>query len=212
LIIINPYADERYQYVPSNFPLVFVGAHARDQAICSVALDDEKTAYEATRHLLSLGHKKIATVTGPMEEDCSRDRTNGYMAALREAGVEVDVSLIIEGDWSATSGQDTLLALASEGRLPSAIFAQNDRMALGILRAARDMGLRVPEQLAVIGVDDMPLASYFDPPLTTMKQDMPQIGREAAKMLLAAIEGETNGCHQMKLSAQLIARQSTLRV
>jgi DNA-binding LacI/PurR family transcriptional regulator len=150
-------------------------------------------------------------ITGPMEEDCSRDRSDGYMRALLEAGLPVDLSLIIEGDWSATSGQDALLLLAEQGRLPDAIFAQNDRMALGVLHTARDMGLRIPEQLAVIGVDDMPLASYFDPPLTTMHQDMPRIGYEATRMLVRAINKSIEGCTPLKLSAQLITRQSTLR-
>jgi LacI family repressor for deo operon, udp, cdd, tsx, nupC, and nupG len=211
LIVINPYVDDRYQAVPDNFPVVFVGACSRDKSICSVSLDDEKAAYEATRHLITQGHKQIAMITGPMEEDCSRDRSDGYMRALREANLPVDLSLIIEGDWSATSGQDALLSLAEQGRLPGAIFAQNDRMALGVLHAARDLGLNVPEQLAVIGVDDMPLASYFDPPLTTMHQDMPRIGREATRMLVGAIDKSLDTCTQLKLSAQIITRQSTLR-
>jgi DNA-binding LacI/PurR family transcriptional regulator len=210
LIVINPYIDERYEAVPDNFPVVFVGARARDKSFCSVSLDDEKAAYDATQHLISLGHRKIAMVTGPMEEDCCLDRSNGYMRALEEAGIPVDLGMIIEGDWSATSGQDALLALAEQGRLPSAIFAQNDRMALGVLHTARDMELRVPEQLAVIGVDDMPLSSYFDPPLTTMHQDMPRIGQEATRMLVKAIDQSIDQCTQMKLPAQLIMRQSTL--
>lgn len=210
LIIINPYVDERYQSVPENFPVVFVGARARDKSFCSVSLDDEKAAYDATRHLLELGHRKIAMVTGPMAEDCCTDRSNGYTRALEAAGLPVDWGLIIEGDWSATSGQDALLALAEEGNLPSAIFAQNDRMALGVLHTARDMGLKIPEQLAVIGVDDMPLSSYFDPPLTTMHQDMPRIGQEATRMLVKSIDKSIEPCTQMKLPAQLIVRQSTL--
>lgn len=210
LIVINPYIDDRYQMIPANFPVVFVGAQAREKSICSVSLDDEKAAYDATRHLLSLGHRSIAMVTGPMEEDCSRDRSNGYLRALQEAGLPPDLGMIIEGDWSATSGQDALLSMAEQGRLPSAIFAQNDRMALGILHSARDMGLQIPQQLAVIGVDDMPLASYFDPPLTTMHQDMPRIGQEATRVLLKVIDKSSEQCTQMKFSAQLIIRQSTL--
>ncbi|MEI7847038.1 MAG: LacI family DNA-binding transcriptional regulator [Chloroflexota bacterium] len=210
LIVINPYSDERYKSVPENFPVVFVGASSRDKSICSVSLDDEKAAYDATQHLISSGYSKIAMITGPMEEDCSRDRSDGYMRALLEAGLSVDLTLIIEGDWSATSGQDALLSLAEQGRLPDAIFAQNDRMALGVLHTARDIGLSIPDELAVIGVDDMPLASYFDPPLTTMHQDMPRIGCEATRMLVRAIDKSIEGCTPLKLSAQLITRQSTL--
>ncbi len=210
LIVINPYADERFEYIPQNFPLVFVGARSHDSNICSVSLDDEKVAYEATRHLLSLGHTSIALVTGPMEEDCSQDRAEGYARALREAGLPVDQSMIVEGDWSATSGQDALLSFAEQGRVPTAIFAQNDRMAMGVMHAARDMGINVPIQLAVIGVDDMPLASYFDPPLTTMRQDMPQIGQKATRMLMDILQKKNNAPRQLKLPAQLIVRQSTL--
>ena len=209
LIVINPYIDNRYLSVPENFPVVFVGAKSHDKFISSVSLDDEKAAYDATKHLISLGHRQIGLVTGPMKEDCSRDRAAGYVRALDEAGIPVDLKMTIEGDWSATSGQDALLSLAGKGTLPTAIFAQNDRMALGVLHTARDMGLRVPEQLAVIGVDDMPLSSYFDPPLTTMHQDMPRIGLEATRMLLKVIDRSIEECTQMKLSAQLIIRQST---
>jgi len=210
LIVINPYVDERHLAVPENFPVVFVGAKSHNKSICSVSLDDERAAYDATRHLISLGHRQIAMVTGPMEEDCSRDRSSGYLRALDEAGLPTDLSLIIEGDWSATSGQDTLLSLAEQGRLPTAIFAQNDRMALGVLHSARDMGLQIPQQLAVIGVDDMPLSSYFDPPLTTMHQDMPRIGQEATRVLLKVVDKSIVKCTQMKFTAQLIIRQSTL--
>ncbi len=209
LIVINPYIDDRYKSVPEDFPMVFVGAHSRDLAVCSVSLDDEKVAYDATMHLINLGHKQIAMITGPMLEDCSCDRSDGFMRALEEAGLPVDLSMIIEGNWTATSGQDALLSLAEQGRMPSAIFAQNDRMALGVLHSARDIGLNIPEQLAVIGVDDMPLASYFDPPLTTMHQDMPRIGCEASRMLVGAINKTADPCTQLKLSAQLIVRQST---
>lgn len=209
LIVINPYSDERFEYIPRDFPLVFVGASAHEKNVCSVSLDDEKVAYEATRHLISLGHTKIALVTGPMEEDCSRDRTQGYRRALQESGIAFDESMVIEGDWSATSGQDALLSFVGQGRVPTAVFAQNDRMAMGVLRAARDVNIKVPSQLAVIGVDDMPLSSYFDPPLTTMRQDMPRIGQEATRMLLDIIQKKDTVLRDLKLPAQLVVRRST---
>ncbi|HQX01622.1 MAG TPA: LacI family DNA-binding transcriptional regulator [Anaerolineales bacterium] len=209
LIVINPYADERFQYIPKDFPLVFVGASAHEKNICSVSLDDEKVAYEATRHLITLGHTKIALVTGPMEEDCSQDRTEGYRRALQEAGIAFDKTMVVEGDWSASSGQSALLSFVEQGRVPSAVFAQNDRMAMGVLRAARDINLKVPSQLAVIGVDDMPLSSYFDPPLTTMRQDMPRIGQEATRMLLDIIKKKSTAMRDLKLPAELVIRWST---
>jgi DNA-binding LacI/PurR family transcriptional regulator len=148
-------------------------------------------------------------VTGPMEEDCSQDRTEGYQRALKEAGIPFEETMVIEGDWSATSGQSALQAFVEEGRVPTAVFAQNDRMAMGVLRAARDANLKIPSQLAVIGVDDMPLSSYFDPPLTTMRQDMPLIGQNATRMLLDIIQNKNLTIREVKLPAQLVVRQST---
>ncbi len=211
LLVINPYADERHQLIPPDFPLVFVGAHSRGGPIPSVSLDDEGAAYAATRHLLERGHRRIALITGPMVEDCSVDRRAGFTKAMETAGIPVDENLVYEGDWSASSGREALLKMSQQNRLPEAVFAQNDRMALGVLRAARELGLRIPEELAVIGVDDMPLASYFDPPLTTMRQDMPHIGREAARVLLQRIQNPRAALLQVKLPAELVVRQSTCK-
>lgn len=209
LLIINPYADERFQQIPQNFPQVFVGAHSRGEAIPSVCLDDADAARTATRHLLDCGHRRIALVTGPMAEDCCVDRCTGYIRALEEAGLTFDPSLVYEGDWSATTGHEALMSFSQSGNMPDAVFAQNDRMALGVLRAARDLGVHIPDQLAVIGVDDMPLASHFDPPLTTMRQDMPRIGREAVQLLLENITDDKTPLQNIKLAAELVIRQST---
>jgi LacI family transcriptional regulator len=211
LIVINPYADERYQLLPKDFPVVFVGARSHDEKVCSISLDDEKVAYEATQHLISLGHKRVALVTGPMEEDCSQDRLEGYRRALQEAGIAFDQTLIFEGDWSASSGSDALVDFVQKGNMPTAVFAQNDRMAMGVMRAARDANLKVPDQISVIGVDDMPLSSYFDPPLTTMRQDMPLIGQEAIRKLIDIIQNKTVDQTVLKLPAQLVVRQSTVK-
>ena len=128
---------------------------------------------------------------------------------MKEAVIPFDDSKIVEGNWSANSGQDALLSFVEQGRVPTAVFAQNDRMAMGVLRAARDVNIKVPTQLAVIGVDDMPLSSYFVPPLTTMRQDMPRIGQEATRMLLDIIQKKNTDQRGVKLSAELVVRQST---
>jgi DNA-binding LacI/PurR family transcriptional regulator len=211
LIVINPYADDRFNYVPKDFPMVFVGARSHDENICSASLDDEIVAYQATKHLISLGHRNIALVTGPMMEDCSQDRMNGFRRALYEAKIEYKPAFVYEGDWSASSGQQALLKFSNQDQMPSAVFAQNDRMAMGIIRAAQDIQLNVPEQLAVIGVDDMPLSSYFNPPLTTMRQDMPRIGQEATRMLFDILQGKKLEVRELKLPAQLVVRESTVK-
>jgi DNA-binding LacI/PurR family transcriptional regulator len=210
LLVINPYADERHNLIPSDVPTVFVAARPREgDTISSVALDDFNVALEACQHLIELGHRRIAMVTGPMEEDCSQDRCSGYERALKDKGINLDPNLIITGDWSATSGNQALKKLFNLSSPPTAIFAQNDRMAIGVLCSAREIGIIVPDELSVIGIDDMPLSSYFDPPLTTMKQDLQSIGREAAHLLIAAVEKKEVSPKQLLLKASLIHRQST---
>lgn len=210
IIVINPYADGRYMHLPADFPTVFAGARPRENATNSVSLDDVTAARTATRHLLELGHRRIGVITGPLAEDCSQDRCQGYEEALREIGLDSDPALTIAGDWSVRSGYDALMQFAQMGSLPTAIFAQNDLMGAGVLRAARDLGLQVPQQLSVIGVDDIPLAAYFAPPLTTLRQDFAAIGREAGFFLIDAIQKEAQAPRQMRLPAQLIQRQSTM--
>ncbi|MCL4868863.1 MAG: LacI family transcriptional regulator [Anaerolineae bacterium] len=209
LMVINPYADGRHELLPTDFPLVFAGARPREDAANSVALDDVAVGRGATQHLLTLGHRRIGMVTGPMAEDCSQDRAQGFEEMMRAAGLVPDPALIIEGDWLAPSGYDAFMQFAAAGELPTAIFVQNDQMALGLLRAAREHGLHLPEHLSVIGVDDIPLVSYFDPPLTTIRQDFEQIGREATRLLIQAIERPHSPRQHRQLPAQLIKRRST---
>jgi DNA-binding LacI/PurR family transcriptional regulator len=209
MVVINPYADERHTKLPQGFPVVLVGARPREGAYSSVALDDAAVGYEATRHLLELGHDNIAMITGPIREDATQDRYQGYERALSAAGIEPAPDRIIEGDWSAQSGHDALMQLATADNLPSAIFSQNDLMAAGVLRAARDLGLDLPNDLSVIGVDDIPLAEFLEPPLTTLRQDFQLIGREAAQLLIQNIDQPDSSSRQLRLPAELIVRRST---
>ena len=210
VMVINPYSDLRFKALPQNFPVVFVGGQPRGGLdVDAVTLDDEGAARLAVEHLIGLGHTHIAMITGPQIEDCTQDRIMGYREALKVVHCAVRSEFVIEGDWSASSGHAAMLELLKQPQPPTAIFAQNDRMALGALRAARDLGMSVPEQIAVIGLDDMPLASYFDPPLTTMRQDMFDMGRTAAQLLVRAVEQPQVKHQQLRLPAELIIRQST---
>jgi DNA-binding LacI/PurR family transcriptional regulator len=209
LVVINPYIDERHVYLPKKFPIVFIGSQAREPGISSVTLNDELAGYQAGKHLIGLGHQNIAMVTGNMVEDCAKNRSLGFDRALKEAGINGHSNLIFEGDWSATSGCEAFTKMVQMGRVPSAIFAQNDRMAIGVMQAARDLGIKVPEQLSVIGLDDLPLASYFDPPLTTLQQDIIQIGSTAAQLLIENIEDEAHPTQHLTLNPQLLIRKST---
>lgn len=209
IMVINPYADQRHMHLPGDFPTVFAGARPREEATDSVSLNDVEAAREATQHLINLGHQRIAMITGPMAEDCSQDRYLGYEQALQDERLTISSTLIAEGTWLAPSGYDAYQRLSHLDPAPTAVFVQNDQMAVGVLRAARDLGLEIPKQLSVIGVDDIPLAAYFAPPLTTLKQDFDNIGREAARSLIRAVEQPDAPTQQLRLPAELIIRRST---
>ncbi len=209
LLVINPYIDSRHQYINHLFPTVLIGSVSREDGIGSVCLNDEEAGYQATRYLLDLGHCSIACITGPTSEDCVHDRTSGYQRALGEAGKVVDPSLIGYGDWSAATAYRVVEQWLQKPLRFSAIFAQNDSMAIGAIRALRSHKIRVPEDVSVIGVDDMPLASYFDPPLTTIRQDTYAIGREAARLLIQTIENPDLPNSYQRLPVELVVRQST---
>lgn len=209
IIVINPFSDARHVHIPAGFPTVFAAARPRELPVDSVATDDEMVGETAVNHLLEHGHRAIALLTGPLVEDCSQDRIIGYKKALQKANIMPEERLIIEGDWSPASGYDALQTFMNLEEKPTAIIAQNDQMAIGLLRAARDFGIIVPHQLSIIGVDDVPLASYFSPALTTIQQDFAMIGREAARLLMRAINKPRNEYQHLRVPANLIIRNST---
>jgi DNA-binding LacI/PurR family transcriptional regulator len=209
LMLINPYLDNRYSMLPEKFPTVFLAACPEREKVNSVTIDDFAAAQIATRHLIELGHQQIAMITGPLAEDCTQNRIAGYHSVLREAGLEANQELIIEGDWTATSGLNAVQKFLSSGIPYTAIFAQNDRMAVGAIRALREAELHVPDNISVIGFDDMPLAAYFDPPLTTIRQDMHRIGRQAVRMLIQAMESSNITPQHVRLPAKLVVRKTT---
>lgn len=214
LLVLNPYIDERHQFLPPATPVVFVGAEARQAEAASVMLDEVAAGGLAARHLLGLGHSQIAHLTGPQYEECSQGRLLGFNQVLLQAGLQPDPDLVLEGNWSASAGYSATQRLLAEGRSFSALFAQNDRMAVGAINALQQAGLRVPEDVSVIGFDDMPLASYFDPPLTTIRQDFTGMGRLAARMLIQAIENPpaaAPGPEVVRLPVELVSRASTAR-
>ncbi|MEY9852372.1 DNA-binding LacI/PurR family transcriptional regulator [Leifsonia sp. EB41] len=151
-----------------------------------VFVDQVEGARLATRHLLARGHTRIAHLSGPGDWSEARARRDGYLAELGDAGRDPVVSR--DGDWTAASGAAIGAELLDDPEL-TAVFSSNDQMALGLLHAARERGRRVPEDLAVVGFDDIPEAAYFAPPLTTVRQDFAELGRRGVARLVALIEG-----------------------
>lgn len=163
----------------------------------------------ATSHLIELGHRRIAAIVGPEQVWCSRARLDGYRAALELAGLEVDPALIRHGDFYVERGYEHGLALLQLENRPTAIFAGNDLQALGLYRAARELGLRIPEDLSVVGYDDLPVVQWIGPALTTVRQPLIEMAGEATRLVLSLARGEHPASTRIDLATTLIVRQST---
>lgn len=178
-----------------------------------VCIDNEQGGYLATQHLLQLGHRDIACITGPLHTSSGQQRLAGFQRALHEAQLPVEPSRIIEGDFSVPGGYDAaarLLAPAAGKAAPTAIFACNDMMGMGVLRAAAERGIRVPGQLSVIGFDDIQICRFVYPALTTVGQSIRQLGETAAERLLQRVRKTVTGaCEQRLVAPAIVAREST---
>jgi LacI family transcriptional regulator len=174
-----------FQVYQQGFPVVILDDQSLPGRIPWVGPDNRIGAYEAVRHLIRLGHRRIAHIQGPAQYQCSYDRFAGYRQALEEEQIDLDHALVAPGDFTTPSGHAATLHLLDLTDRPTAIFAANDQMAYGVLRAASARGLRLPDELAVVGFDDTIVAEHVRPALTTVKQPFHEMGKRAAEMLLA---------------------------
>ncbi|TDT98398.1 LacI family transcriptional regulator [Streptomyces sp. 846.5] len=165
----------------------------------------------ATRHLLELGHRRIGVISGPARMMCSRARTDGYRAALETAGIAYDPGLVREGDFHHEAGHVAGLELLRLPDRPTAVFTGNDLQALGLYEAAREIGLRIPEDLSVVGFDDLPLARWVGPPLTTVRQPLTEMAEVATRMVLDLARGRRPSTLRVDLATSLVERSSTMR-
>lgn len=192
-----------------NMPVVMIDRDLPNVEVDAVLTDHQLGGFLATRHLIELGHKHIACVAGPSSITPSAERITGYRRALGEAGLSVDESLIIRGDYHAQSGMEITNSLLKMEPRPTAIFALNDLMALGALRAAAEAGFSVPRDLAVVGYDDLELARFTNPPLTTIAQPKKEIGTQAVGLLASRIAQRSRPPSRLVLPPELIVRRST---
>lgn len=163
----------------------------------------------ATRHLIELGHTRIAAITGPADMMCSLARLDGYRSAMNSAGLSIDPSWVRFGDFHVEGGRAEAMRLLDRPDRPTAIFAGSDLQALGTLEAARSLGLRVPEDLSIVGYDDIPLSRWVSPRLTTVHQPLRQMGVEAARLVLAVAADGAIATQRMDLATSLVVRDST---
>lgn len=163
----------------------------------------------ATRHLLELGHRRIGVIGGPDGIMCSRARIDGYRAALETAGIRYDPALIRGGDFHHEAYYTKGLELLRLPDRPTAVFTGNDLQALGLYEAARELGLRIPRDLSVVGFDDLPLARWISPPLTTVRQPLTEMAEAAARLVLDLSRGRQPSTLRVDLATRLVERASS---
>jgi DNA-binding LacI/PurR family transcriptional regulator len=208
VLIIAPIASatDAPAALPADLPVVAIEGDPDESEIAVVTVDQVAGARAATQHLLELGHETVFHISGPADWMQSHERIAGWRTALAAAGAEITAPLA--GDWSARSGFEMGRLLA---RIPelTAVFAGNDQMALGVLRALSERGLRVPDDVSIVGFDDLPEAEYYTPPLTTVRQDFQEVGRQGLELLLRQIADGARCNERRIVESQLIVRQST---
>jgi LacI family transcriptional regulator len=195
--------------VRPGVPVVAVDPHTGPGALPTVESDNLAGALLATRHLVELGHRRIGFLAGRSDLESARRREEGYRLALAAAGIAADPTLVAASDFRRESSRGPARRLLARADRPTAVFAANDLSALGVLDVAAELGLRVPQDLSVVGFDDIPQAARTDPPLTTVRQPIQEMGAAAVALLLDLIEGLTAGADHVRLSTTLVPRAST---
>jgi len=188
-------------------PMVLIGRHPYFLNVTSVDVENREGAREAVAHLIGLGHRRIGVINGQLQMEAAQARRDGYKQALLEAGIAIDAELMVEGFFSESSAYEAMLRLLDLPQPPTAVFAASDSMAIGALHAIRHRGLRVPAQVALVGYDDLPLAAYATPPLTSVHQPIGEMGAHSVRLLVEQIRGE-GPVNSVRLPARLVVRES----
>jgi DNA-binding LacI/PurR family transcriptional regulator len=210
-IVISPADENSTSCEPllrNDVPIVAMDRRLRSFDVDTVLVDNVKGAYQATSHLIRLGHRRIGLIGGPTRITTGRERLEGYEKALNEHGLEADQRLIKVGDFKQESGYQRACELLEMDDPPTAIFTANNLMTLGALNAIHEKGLNIPRDVAIVGFDDMPWAPSLDPPLTAVAQPTYELGCTAANLLLQRIADKGREIVEMKLESTLIIRDS----
>jgi LacI family transcriptional regulator len=211
LLLILPRHPEAYLQVlrQRHYPHVLIDHQGIDDRGPAVGATNRQGAFDATSYLIDLGHRRIGFITGDMDLGCARDRLAGYQAALKQFGILKDPTLVRRGDFFQTRGYTAANELLDLPEPPTAIFSSNDVMAFGVMEAVRDHHLRIPEDISIVGFDDVPQATQVHPPLTTVRQPLEQMGREATRLLLDLIHEPDRPPPRIELPTELAIRATT---
>jgi LacI family transcriptional regulator len=211
LVLTELTAGQRVRLAGLRTPVVIVDPVGRpDPRIPSIGAANLAGGLAATRHLIELGHRRIGTITGRPELPCSQARLDGYRAALERAGRPIDPDLIVAGDFHVESALEQASKMLTLPDPPTAVFAGSDMQAMGVYEAARLHHLRVPDDLSVVGFDDLPMSAWVSPPLTTVMQPLAEMARLAARVVLGLLGGGPGSFNnRLELSTSLVVRSST---
>lgn len=194
--------------IQRHFPFVLIDHQGTGSDCPAVGATNWSGGYSATEYLIQLGHKRIGFITGSMDLGCALDRLAGYRSALRTYHIEEDSDLIFEGDFFQDDGLAGASVLLDLPQPPTAIFASNDVMAMGVMDAVRNRGLRVPEDISVIGFDNIPQSALVRPALTTIHQPLEKMGRVATQLLLNLLRHPEKESERIELPTRLVIRES----
>jgi len=211
VVAMSPDLDENSLLnLPSTIPVVLLCSVPRGYEIDSLTIQNSRGAREMVAHLVGLGHRRIAIIKGAARNYDAAERLRGYRTALKDAGIAPDPALERDGDFTEAAGYSAVVELLELADRPTAIFAANDSMAIGALSALRESGVDVPGDMAVAGFDDIPLARYMDPPLSSVHVPICELGARAVELLLHGITHKND--HQRRrerVSTELVIRRST---
>ncbi len=193
-----------------GIPVVILDRRVPDVDVDVVRADSEKGAYQLAKHLISFGHQQITILAGPQSVSTAVDRVNGFCRALKEAGLDTCDTRVLWGKYSQESGYEMAKRALATTPKPTAIFAANNFVAIGALQALKEQNYRVPDDIAMVAFDDLPLAFTIEPFLTVATQPAREMGKQAVRLLIERIKGESNrSCQQVVLPTDMIIRASS---
>ena len=210
IVLANRMDDPRVEEAwRMKIPLLLIPGNSRQPAIPSVDVDNMDGAYQAVSHLVHLGHRRIAFINGPANSKYSLERLDGYRKGLKKNSLPLQKGWVLGSDFTQQGGYEGMKKLLSLQAPPTAVLVINDFSAMGALRAAREIGWRVPKDISIVGFGDVPFSSMTDPPLTTIREPFQQMGMEAAGILLDRVSGKRHASRHRILSVELVIRDST---
>lgn len=211
IVLTNAVRNEEILGWAERFKIVTLDRILRDQRVKSVTINNEKGAHEVVNFLFERGHRHIGFIKGPRDSLDAKERFKGFTDAMKHLGLEVKADEVLEGNFTVESGYDAMIKFLSSRRkkdLPTAFFAANDEMAIGAMNALKEVGLSIPQDVSLVGFDDIELASYVQPKLTTVRRPMYQLGSFAAHMLLNLLQERDVEISNVVLDVNLVIRDS----